>query len=83
MTDDEILDKASSEHYILITNDKDFGEMIHREKRPHHGIVLLRLKDERASNKIAALEKLLEHYSDQLEDAFVVVTESQIRIGNP
>lgn len=83
MTDDEILDKASSEHYIIITNDKDFGEMIHREQRPHQGILLLRLKDERAASKLDAVKKLLDHHGDQLENAFVVVTESQIRIGNP
>lgn len=82
ITDDEILDKANSENYILITNDKDFGEMVHREKRSHRGVIFLRLKDERSKNKIAALEKLLEHHGDQLEDLMVVVTESQSQSSN-
>jgi predicted nuclease of predicted toxin-antitoxin system len=30
MTDDEVLTKAAGENWILITNDKDFGEMIFR-----------------------------------------------------
>jgi predicted nuclease of predicted toxin-antitoxin system len=81
MTDDEILEKAYSENYILMTNDKDFGEMVHREKRSHRGVILLRLINERAANKIAAIEDLLENYSDQLADSFVVVTETQVRIG--
>lgn len=57
MTDDNVLDKAYAETWILITNDKDFGEKVYREKKPHHGIVFLRLQDERASSKINAIEK--------------------------
>ena len=30
ITDDEIIAKANSEQWILITNDKDFGEQIFR-----------------------------------------------------
>lgn len=56
MTDDEILTKALVENWILITNDKDFGEMIFRERRGHHGIIFMRLDDERAANKIKVLE---------------------------
>lgn len=81
MTDDEVLTKASSENWILITNDKDFGEMIFRERRTHHGIIFLRLDDERAANKIQVLEKLLENYSEKLPEQFVTVTETKVRIA--
>lgn len=83
MADERILGKARSENWILITNDKDFGEKVYREKQPHHGVIFLRLQDERASSKIKALEKLLDRYEDQLADAFVVVTETQVRFGQP
>ncbi len=62
MEDDEVITKAFAENWILITNDKDFGEKIYRERRPHKGVVLLRLEDERAVNKIAILQRLLEGY---------------------
>lgn len=39
VSDDEVLAKAFSETWILITNDKDFGEMIFRERREHHGVI--------------------------------------------
>lgn len=81
MTDDDILEKAYSEDWILVTNDKDFGEKVYRDKQPHHGVVFLRLQDERAAAKIDAIEKLLDGYEDQLADAFVVVTETQVRFG--
>lgn len=81
LSDDDILDKAYTENWILITNDKDFGEKVYREKHPHHGVIFLRLQDERAASKIVALEKLLGGYQERLVDAFVVVTESQVRFG--
>ena len=81
MGDDEILDKAYSEDWIVITNDKDFGEKAYRDKQPHHGVVFLRLQDERSASKIDTMEKLLDRYEDRLADAFVVVTETQVRFG--
>ena len=52
MEDDDIIQKAFAEGWILITNDKGFGEIVYRQWREHRGIVLLRLEDERAANKI-------------------------------
>jgi len=79
--DDLILRKALDENWILITCDKDFGEKVYREQRSHHGVVLLRLEDERNSNKIIVLRSLLENYAEQLLDNFVVVTEKQVRFA--
>jgi len=81
MADDEVIAKAFAEDWILITNDKDFGEKVYRERWPHKGIVLLRLEDERAANKIAALRRLLEGYAGELANQFVVVTERQARFA--
>jgi len=82
MDDDAIIHKTYAENWILITNDKDFGEKVYREKRPHHGLVLLRLDDERSAMKIAAIEKLLDAYSDRVADQFVVVTANRVRFAH-
>jgi len=79
MPDEDILKKAFAESWILITCDKDFGEKVVRENLPHHGVILLRLKDERALSKIGAVKKLLDAYEPQIESAFVVVNEFQVR----
>jgi predicted nuclease of predicted toxin-antitoxin system len=79
-TDDEVVQRAFAENRILITNDKDFGEKVYREGWPHHGIILLRLADERAANKIAVVEKLLDSHQSVLAGRFVVVTETRIRV---
>lgn len=81
MTDDAILDKAAAENWILITNDRDFSEKVYRDKRQHRGVVLLRLVDERSNSKVAAIERLLATHAHQLADAFIVVTEAQLRFG--
>lgn len=79
--DDEVVRKAHDENWILITNDKDFGEKVYRERRPHRGIILMRLEDERAANKIEVLRRLLEGYAERLAGRFVVVTSTRVRFA--
>lgn len=81
MDDDDIIHKAFAENWILITNHKDFGEKVYRGRRPHKGIILLRLGDERAANKIAVLQHLLAGYSDRLAGQFVVATDRAVRLA--
>jgi predicted nuclease of predicted toxin-antitoxin system len=81
MDDEEIIQKAFAENRILITNDKDFGEKVYRDRWPHKGVVLLRLDDERAPNKIEAVRRLLAGYADRLAGQFVVVTETTVRFA--
>jgi predicted nuclease of predicted toxin-antitoxin system len=81
MGDDDLIDKACTEGWILITNDKDFGEKVFRDQREHKGVILLRLVDERVANKIATLERLLAGYADRLAHSFVVAAETQVRFA--
>jgi predicted nuclease of predicted toxin-antitoxin system len=81
MRDVDIIQKAFTDNWILVTNDKDFGEKVYRERQPHKGIVLLRLEDERAFVKIEIIGRLLENYADRLSGQFVVVTESSVRFA--
>ncbi|MEE2927301.1 MAG: DUF5615 family PIN-like protein [Chloroflexota bacterium] len=81
LDDSDVLSLAVEDDRILITADKDFGEMVFRERRLHKGIILLRLADERSSNKLEVLNRLFQQHSDHLPDNFVVVTESTVRIN--
>jgi len=82
MSDNDIIQKAHKEEWILITNDKDFGEMVYRDRRFHRGVILLRLEDERSASKIRVLSRLLESYSDRISGIFLVVTEQRVRFAN-
>jgi predicted nuclease of predicted toxin-antitoxin system len=81
LDDDTLIRKAQEEEWILITNDKDFGQKVYREGHAHHGVILLRLQDERAPMKIDCLRRLLQNYADKLPGQFVVVTETRIRFA--
>ena len=79
--DSRVIEIAHVENRILITNDRDFGEKVFRERRPHRGVVFLRLANERSANKIRVLSQLLDQFSDELVDRFVVVTETRVRFA--
>ncbi len=79
--DTEIICMAATDERVLITNDKDFGELVYRERRLHQGIILLRLQDASPPAKISALKHLLARYANKIEGSFVVVTERQVRFA--
>ncbi len=81
ISDDKVIEKAFSENWILITNDKDFGERVFRENQPHRGVIFLRLEDERSIIKINTLRSLIANYKDQLSNNFTVVTETKVRFA--
>jgi predicted nuclease of predicted toxin-antitoxin system len=78
--DHAILTKAVKEGRILITNDKDFGELIFRRGYSHHGVLFLRLQDDSAANRIRVVKAVLDQYTDFLKMNFLVATEKQVRI---
>ena len=79
--DDDVIRMANEEGRILITNDKDFGEKVYRNRRAHCGVVLLRLSDERPDAKIQVLSRLLGLYAAKLGGSFIVVSERRIKFG--
>ena len=81
ISDDDVLAIANREARIIITNDKDFGQKIYRDRKEHRGVILLRLGDERTENEIRVLRKLLAGYAEQLFGQFVVVTEKRVRFA--
>ena len=81
MIDEDILALAVRDDRVVITNDKDFGDLVFRDGRPHRGVILLRLADDRTPEKIAALKRLLDDLPDDLHECFVVVTDRGIRVS--
>jgi predicted nuclease of predicted toxin-antitoxin system len=81
--DDAILHRSFTESRILITGDKDFGELIFRDNRPHHGVVLLRLTNDSPANRIRVLGDVLQAHGNSVADQFVVVSDSGVRFASP
>jgi len=78
--DSKIIKIARKESRVLITNDKDFGELVFRQKKLTHGIVLIRATDESSENKLELLKNVLDKVGDKVKNKFVVVNESGIRV---
>jgi len=43
ISDDEVIRRANQEFAFLLTADKDFGELVFRQRRIVYGVVLIRL----------------------------------------
>lgn len=82
LADEAILTKAFLEQRILVTADKDFGEQIFRQRKPHCGVILMRLADERPHVKIEVIRRLLAAFDEKLIDQFTVVSEDAVRIAS-
>jgi predicted nuclease of predicted toxin-antitoxin system len=48
-SDDGLLERARAEGRILVTNDRDFGVKVFRDRQSPRGVIFLRLKDSFAS----------------------------------
>ena len=77
--DDEVLIDAYNEERILLTEDKDFGELVYRLKKPARGIVLIRIDVKERHMKWARLKKLIEIYEDRLPGHFAVIETQKFR----
>lgn len=80
LDDLEILKKAWNDKRVVITNDKDFGDLVFKHKLKSTGVILFRLQNQSSKAKIIALNVLLNNYSDKLKKYFIVVSESKVRI---
>jgi predicted nuclease of predicted toxin-antitoxin system len=78
MEDYQVLELAVNEQAIIITLDKDYGELIFKEGKLHSGVLFLRLENQTQDNTINTLRWFLSFYSDKrLINKFVTVTEKQ------
>jgi predicted nuclease of predicted toxin-antitoxin system len=78
--DIEVLNYAFSNKLILITEDKDFGELVYRLNYPHCGIVLIRIKDLPRTERILIAASTIFEYRNELKNNFSVISNDGIKI---
>ena len=54
--------------------------MIFRQNRNHSGIILIRCEPNNFKTRIEVLIKLFENFSHEIENNFIVVTNTKVRI---
>lgn len=78
-SDKEVISLALKEKRSLITFDKDFGELVYKQKVKVAGIVLLRFSPKSPGYVFEKLAELLDQREIPLKNHFVVVEDNRVR----
>lgn len=80
-SDDAVLFSANAAHALLLTADKDFGEMVFRDGRlTSNGVVLLRLAGLTAESKAETVSSVFGVRGGEFANNFSVIAPGKIRI---
>ena len=77
--DETVLKMAADQDRILLTEDKEFGDLVVRLGYPAYGIVLLRMNPAESDTKLARLREVLDKQASRLPHSIVVIDEGKAR----
>lgn len=81
ISDEEILQRANEQMAVLVTADKDFGEMVfHQNLLSAGGVVLIRLEGLSPRRKVEIVSRVFRERGAELPKAFSVISPGQVRI---
>lgn len=80
ITDDAVMQLANDDGCLLLTGDKDFGELVYRLGRVHGGVVLHRLAGLTNEKKAQTVAKVFHDHAAELAGAFTVIAPGVVRI---
>jgi predicted nuclease of predicted toxin-antitoxin system len=80
MKDEHVLQEANTRNALLLTEDKDFGELVYRLGRVHAGVVLIRLAGLPPPSKAETVAIVLQNHARELPGAFTVISPGAVRI---
>ena len=80
--DDEIvIDRTVREERILITEDKDFGQLVYADKRASGGVLFIRFPARVRRSLARTVVELVRRRGERLIGDFVVVQPGRTRVG--
>jgi predicted nuclease of predicted toxin-antitoxin system len=80
ISDEVVLNIANQEGALLITADKDFGELVYRQKHITSGVILIRLAGLSPLQKAEIVSRGVNQHQNELPYTFAVITPGAIRI---
>ncbi len=80
LDDKEILNITKEKQFVLLTEDKDFGEWVFAHHKTDVSVIFLRYKAKDFEAITDSIIKILNKYGDLLLNKFVVITPNKIRI---
>jgi predicted nuclease of predicted toxin-antitoxin system len=81
--DPDVLAVAVGLQAVLLTQDKDFGELVYRLKMDHRGIILIRLAGMTSAERAELVSTVVTNHAGELPDAFTVISSNGVRIRPP
>ncbi len=82
--DDEVLERALNEKRVLITEDRDFGELVYARGRSSTGVILVRFPSSARRAKPSTVVEAVAKLGVRLYDSFTVVEAGRVRVsGRP
>lgn len=83
VTDDAVLERANESGALLLTADKDFGELVFRDGQlTAGGVVLIRLAGLSAEHKAQIVSAAFGERGGEFPQRFSVIAPGRIRIGS-
>ena len=79
LDDADVLARAVRDQRILITFDRDFGELVFSEQQPHAGVLYFRLGPIDLQVELDRLDHVLTEYAGEM-NAFLTITRQTVRI---
>lgn len=79
-SDNTVLTQANLQQAVLLTCDKDFGELVFRQQRVSNGILLIRTAGLSQERKAAIVADGIRKHGVAMPHAFTVLTPTTIRI---
>ncbi len=80
MSDEELLAIARNEERVLITDDKDFGELVFHRGLISRGVILVRLQMPTIAERLERLSQIWGDVEAQAEGKFIVVSDTRVRV---
>jgi predicted nuclease of predicted toxin-antitoxin system len=77
--DDVVLQLSATQQRVLLTEDKDFGELVVRFKLPAFAVVLLRIDPADTNTKLTRLREVLAQDASRIAGSIAVIDESKTR----
>lgn len=79
-TDEAVLERAVRRGAVLLTADKDFGEIVWARRATAHGVVLFRRSAAHPTEAADRLLGLIHEHGQRLQRLYIVVTPDRSRI---
>ena len=78
--DETVIDFARSERRLLLTEDKDFGQLVFAAAKQNSGVILIRYPASARAALSAAVLKLLSDSGESLYSRFAVLEPGRVRV---